>query len=172
LVAVAAALGEFESAQQKIDSIESDKLRSGSRVNLSYGELNAWVARQVPDGVRNSQVVVREPGMATGSADVDFGKVQRAQGHEPGWLMGKLLDGERPVKVTARIRSGGGQATVDVQRVEIAGVVIDGRPLEFLIQNILLPLYPNAAIGRPFELGHRIDRFDVAPSGVGVVIGK
>jgi hypothetical protein len=86
--------------------------------------------------------------------------------------MSKLLEGERPVSVTARIRSAGGTATVDVERVEISGIVIDGRTLDFLIENILLPLYPNAVVGRPFELGHRIERLDVEPRAVGVVIGR
>jgi hypothetical protein len=86
--------------------------------------------------------------------------------------MAKLLDGERPVSVTARVHSGGGKATVDVERVEISGMVIDGRMLDFLIQNFLLAMYPTAVVGRPFELGHRIDRLDIQPGGVGVVIGK
>ena len=53
-----------------------------------------------------------------------------------------------PSKVTARIRSGGGEATVDVDRVEIGGMQIDGRTLQFLIENFLLPMYPEAAVGR------------------------
>ena len=170
--AALAAADAYLSAQQKIDAIENDRLRTGSRLTLTYPELNAWVARNLPDGVRGAKVWVTQPGVATGTANVDFAKVQRSQGHDPGWLLGKLLDGERPVSVTARIRSTGGTATVDVERVEISGVVIDGRPLEFLIQNVLLPLYPNAVVGKPFELGHRIDRLDVAATGVGITIGK
>jgi hypothetical protein len=84
--------------------------------------------------------------------------------------MAKLLDGERPVSVTARIRSDAGHATVDVERVEISGVIVDGRTLEFLIQNFLLALYPNAAVGRPFELGHNIRKLDVQPRGVTVFL--
>ena len=103
---------------------------------------------------------------------VDFAKVRRAQGHEQGWLMRKLLEGERPVSVTARIQSAGGRATVDVQRVEISGVVVDGRTLDFLIQNILMQVYPDAVVGRPFELGHRIERVDVQPAAVAVLIRK
>jgi hypothetical protein len=86
--------------------------------------------------------------------------------------MSKLLDGERPVSVTARITSAHGEARVDVQRVEVSGIEIDGGTLDFLIHNFLLAMYPDAAIGRPFELGHRIDRIDVQPAAVGVVIGK
>jgi hypothetical protein len=171
-VAAAAAYDNYLSAKQKLDSIEAGRLRVGARVNLTYPELDAWVAHEMPDGVRNPKVVVTTNGVATGTALVDFAKVRRAQGNPPGWLMAKLLDGERPVSVTARIRSSGGTATVDVERVEISGVTIDGSTLDFLIQNILLPLYPEAAIGKPFELGHRIERLDVAPAAVGVMIGR
>jgi hypothetical protein len=86
--------------------------------------------------------------------------------------MSKLLDGERPVGVTARIRSDAGRATVDVERVEISGVLIDGRTLDFLIQHVLLELYPNAVVGRPFELGHNIRKLDVEPRAVSVYIGR
>ena len=171
-VAVGGAYDSYLSAKQKLDLIEEGRLRTGARVNLTYPELDAWVAHEMPDGVRNPKVVVSTYGVATGSAVVDFAKVRRAQGSPPGWLMEKLLEGERPVRVTARIRSSGGTATVDVERVEISGVTIDGSTLDFLIRNILLLLYPEAVIGKPFELGHRIERLDVAPTAVGVMIGK
>jgi hypothetical protein len=86
--------------------------------------------------------------------------------------MSKLLDGERPVSVTARIQSGGGKATVDVQSVEISGLTVDGKMLDFLIQNFLLPMYPDAVVGKPFELGNRIDRLDIQPGSVTAIIGK
>lgn len=168
--AVAAAYDNYSTAKQKLDLIEADRLRAGARVTLTYPELDAWVAREAPSGVRNPHIRVAASGTATGSAMIDFAKVRRAQGQPPGWLMSKLLEGERPVSVTVHIRSSAGVATVDVERVEISGVVIDGSTLDFLIQNILLPVYPDAAVGRPFELGHRIDRLDVAPTAVAVVI--
>lgn len=170
-----AAYSDYQSAQDKFDRIESDRLRAGSRVELTASELTAYVEHTVPtvtEGVRNPRLQLVGPEVAKATALIDFAKVQRSQGHPPGWLMSKLLEGERPVSVTARIRSSGGHATVDVQRVEISGIVIDGRTLDFLIDNILLPLYPNAVVGRPFELGHRIERLDVEPRGVGVVIGR
>lgn len=170
-VAMAAAYDYYTSVKQKFDLIESGRLRPGARVEVSAAELNAFAAREAPAGVRNPQIQLTAAGEATGSAMVDFGKLRRAQGYQPGWLMSKLLDGEHPVSVTARIRSGGGRATVDVERVAISGIEIDGRTLDFLIQNFLLVLYPNALVGRPFELRDRIDRLEVRPAGVGVVIG-
>ena len=119
--ALAATPADYQWAQRKIDSIDGDRLKPGARVELTPRELNAYAEHYVPQGVRNPQVQVTAPETATGSALVDFGKLQRSMGHPPGWLLSKLLDGERPVSVTARIRSAGGQATVEVQRVQVSG---------------------------------------------------
>jgi len=172
LATLGAAPNDYLSAKQKFDRIESDRLRAGSRVELSVRELDAYAEREVPEGVRNPRLQLVAPGVATGTAMMDFGKLRRALGYQTGWLMSKLLDGDRPVSVTARIQSAGGRATVDLQRVEISGVAIDGGTLDFLIQNIFLPLYPNAVLGRPFELGHRIERLDVGTAAVAVLIGR
>ena len=139
---------------------------------LTPRELNAYAEHNLPQGVRNPQVQVIAPEIATGSAMVDFGKLQRSLGYKPGWLLSKLLDGERPVSVTARIRSSGGQATVEVQRVQVSGLQIDGATLDFLIRNVLLPVYPAAVLDRPFDLGHHIRALDVQPRAVGVLIGR
>jgi hypothetical protein len=167
-----AAVNEYVSAKQKLDSIENGRLQPGAHVTLSYPELTAVAEKEAPQGVRNPKLRSTERDVATGTALIDFGKLERSQGRQPGWLMSKLLDGERPVSVTARVRSSGGRATVDVQRVEISGIAVDGRTLDFLIQNFLLPMYPDAIVGKPFELGHRIERLDVAPAAIGVVMGR
>jgi hypothetical protein len=172
VAALAGTTSDYVSARKKIDLIEGDRLKPGTRVELTPSELNAYAASQLPAGVRDARVRIQGPELATGTAIVDFGKVRRSQGHPPGWLMSKLLDGERPVSVTARVSSSNGRATVDVQRVQMSGIELDGATLDFLIDHILLPLYPTAAVGRPFELGHRIDRLDVQPRAVGVIIGQ
>lgn len=178
ILTVATALGavssDYLSVQRKFQSIESGRLRPGSRVDLTMAELNAYVEHELPmvtGGVRQPRLTVLRPEVAQGSALINFAELRRSQGHPPGWLMSKLLEGERPVTVTARIRSAAGQATVDVLSVQISGVTIDGETLDFMIQHFLLPLYPDAAVGRPFELGDRIEKLDVQPAGVGVLIG-
>jgi hypothetical protein len=163
---------DYTSAKRKFDLIDSERLHPGAKVTLSASELNAYVAHEAPTGVRDTKLMIVSPGVATGSALIDFAQVRRAQGHPPGWLMSKLLSGEHPVSVTARIVSSDGHATVEVQRVEVSGVEIDGKTLDFLIQNLLLPMYPDAAVGRPFELGHHIERLAVEPAAVGVFIGR
>jgi hypothetical protein len=165
-----AASDYYASAKAKFNSIEAERLPSGARVLLTIPELNAWVSREAPAGVRDPRLRVSARDLATGAAFIDFGKLERSAGLQPGWLMSKILDGERPVSITARVRSSAGRATVDLQRVEISGIVIDGRTLDFLIQNFLIPMYPDAIVGRPFALGHRIERFDVAPNAVTVLL--
>ena len=166
---------DYQAAARKVSLIEHDSLKPGSRVVLTPADLNAIarqeVAKAAPEGVRNPRLELG-PGTATASALIDFGKLQRAEGKPPGPLMAYLLDGERPVSISARIRSSGGTATVDVQEVEISGVTIEGPLLDFLIHSYVMPAYPNAKIGEPFALGHRIERLDVEPSAVGVVIGR
>src|SRR5262249_17524636 len=111
-------------------------------------------------------------GSATGSAMIDFLKLRQAAGKPPGWVMSKLLAGERPVKVQARIHSGAGRAQVDVDRVEVSGVVIDGKMLDYLIQHYLNAEFPEAKVGQPFDLAHRIDHLEIKPEAVGVVLGR
>lgn len=164
---------EYVSVTHKFKLIEDEHLRPGTRVTITAGELNAYVEHEVaesfPAGVRAAKLILANGG-ATGSAFIDFGKVRRAQGNPPGWLMSKILDGEWPVEVTASVRSGGGYATVDVQSVRIAGLTIEGRTLDFLIRYYLQPNYPDAKVGTPFELSHRMERFEVRPGAVTVVI--
>jgi hypothetical protein len=159
------------SLQGKIDRITSGKLKPGARVELTPGELLAFGVQQAPPGVRNGRLTIPAPQRATGSALVDFARVGRAQGWQPNPLLAWLLDGERQVSATVRIDSSGGRATVTPTSVSISGVTLDGATLDFVIKNLLLRLYPSAAIGRPFDLGYNIDHLDIQPAGVGIVIG-
>jgi hypothetical protein len=166
---------EYLSAKRKFEQIEGGRLKAGSRVSLTARELSSYAyyeAREAyPDGVRETSVKLGTD-VASGAALIDFGKIRRAQGQAPGWMMSRLLDGERPVRVTARVRSAGGYATVDVESVEISGFVIDGNVLDYLVRNYLLPNYPDAKVGEPFELGKRVERIEVRPSAVNVFIGR
>src|SRR3954470_5107503 len=115
---------DYASAKRKLDLIESDKLRPGSRVLLTSRELNAWVSGEVASyatqGFRDPKLDLGD-NSATGTALIDFLKLRQAAGNPQGWMMTKLLAGERPVRVNALIHSGSGQAQVDIQSVEISG---------------------------------------------------
>lgn len=166
---------DYVSAKRKFSLIEAEKVRPGSKVSLSPRELNAYVEEEVkkvaPEGIRNPKVELGT-GSASGTALIDFVKVRRAQGKSPGWLMSRLLQGEKPVRVNVRIESGSGRAKVEPESVEISGMTIEGKMLDFLIHNYLRSYFPDAKVGEYFELGHRIERLDVKPGGVGVVIGR
>src|SRR5512136_1088212 len=88
---------DYLSAKQKVRAIESDRLKPGTRVTFTSSEISAFVVAEaksvVPDGFRDPKVELGE-GEATGTAWIDFGKIRRAQGQQPGWLLSKLLDGE------------------------------------------------------------------------------
>ena len=163
----------YDSAREKIASIEEDRAAPGSRIWLSIRELNAYAYHEaleaVPKGLWNPRLVLG-PGWATGSATVDLLKIREMKGPPPGALIAWFLSGERPVEATADILSGQGRATVTIKQVTLSGVAVKGAVLDFLIANFLLPFYPEAKIGRPFELKHNVECFVIAPNGVTVVI--
>ncbi len=175
-LAPAQAPGVASTAQRKFDRIESAKLPAGTRVLLSAAELRAWATTEAgiyaPGATRNIRLELGT-GAATGSMLLDFVKLrQAATGEAPGWLMKNLFAGERQVKVQARFESRNRRARVDVDRVEVSGVPIEGATLDFLIQNWLRPTFPEVKINEWFDLGFRMDHFTVTPAGVSVFIGK
>jgi hypothetical protein len=152
---------------RKLDMIQSGKARPGSVVIFTAAELNAWIRVKAPDVVPQG---LRQPKLelgnnsATGSALVDFLKLRQGAGVETNWLVAKLIQGEKHVKVDVRIESAKGRATVYLRRVEIGGLAVSGATLDFLIRTFFMPLYPNAKINEPFELADRIDHIEVTPT--------
>jgi len=177
LIARALTAGDryFESAEAKLDTLENSKAKPGSVIVFSLQEINAWARYKVPEivpqGIRDQRVTL---GNDTGTAYalMDFLKMRHAEGKTTGWLMTRLIEGERPVTISIHLQSGGGQAIVDLTRVEISGAVASGAVLEFLIKTFFLPLYPAAHIGEKFEIGYGIDRIDIRPTGVRVTMKK
>lgn len=176
LLILHAAASTADIAHRKFARIEDGRLAPGTRLYLSAAELNAWAADEAqmyaPGAARDIKLQLAD-GAATGSMLVDFVKLrQAATGEQAGWLMKNLFAGERQVTVTARFESGNRRARVDVERVEVSGVPIEGATLDFLIQNWLRPTFPDVKADQWFDLGFRIERFTVSPGGVLVVIGK
>lgn len=163
----------YLSTQKKFDQIADGKLKPGTVVVVTAAELNGWarvkVTESIPQGLRNP-VIELGSGEATGSALVDFLKMASQNGQEPGWLISKLIEGERPLKVWIRMTSSGGRATVNLTRVELSGASLSGKTLDFLIDNFFKPKYPDAKIGEPFDLGYGIERIEIQPTGVRVYI--
>lgn len=164
---------EARSVEYKLERIQSGRAHPGSTVVFTAGELNAWVAAEVPSyaphGVRDTHLDLGS-GVATGSALIDFLKVRQAEGVETNWLISKLIQGEHPVKVTARIQSSNGKATVNLEEVDISGVSVSGGTLDFLVNNFFKPLFPAAKIDQPFDLADNVERIVIQPGVAKAVI--
>ena len=163
---------DAESALRKLASIESGTAGRGTRVSFTPSEINAWMREEAkayaPQGVRNLRLDLSE-GRATGHADIDFVKIRQATtGEAPGWIFRNLFSGERPVMVTARFESRGGKALVNVERVEISGIPIEGHTLDFVIDAYLRPTFPDVRVNEWFGLRYGIDHFTVGQAGVTV----
>jgi len=165
----------FQSAEAKLDSIEAGKAKRGSVIVFSLQEINSWAKYKVPEivpqGIRNQRVTL---GNDTGTAYalMDFLKMRHAEGKATGWIMSRLIEGERPVTISIHMQSSGGYAQVDLTRVELSGAVASGTVLDFLIKTFFMPLYPTAHIGEKFEIGYGIDRIDIRPTGVRVTMKR
>ncbi len=162
-----------EGVSRKLDLIQSGQSKPGSMVRFTPAELNAWVRVKAPaivhDGFRSPRLQLGS-GAATATALIDFLKVRQASGTETNWLVAKLIQGEKLVRASASIQSDHGRATVHLQRVEIGGVAVTGAPLDFLVENFLLPFYPDAKIDQPFDLAGNVDRIEVTPAEARVYI--
>ncbi len=171
--AVHAADPAYSSARRKLDLIEEHRAPRGSVIVFSQAEINAWarveVPAVVPEGIRDERVELGN-GSATGYALVDLLTMRQARGRDTNWFVARLIEGERPLRVMVDLQSGHGRCTVFLRRVEISGVAASGAALDFLIRTFFLPLYPDAKIGQPFELGYNIDRIDVRADGVRVTV--
>jgi len=165
-----------DSAQKKLDSIADEKLKRGAIVVLSPQEINAWLhekaVKAFPEGIRNEHIDLG-PGTTDGTALVDLMKIQKNKSNSTmNALIGLLIEGERPLKISIRVESANGRATVFLTRVEISGVAMEGSILEFLIKQFIQPRYPDIKINQPFDLDYNIDHIEIQPSGVRVLIKK
>ena len=162
------------SVETKLHALQFGGYPLGSRIPFNNTEINDYVQWAIPTyigpGVRNARVEVDAGGIVRGNADIDFLKLRQAEGENPGWLMSQLLSGERPVAITVKITSGQGKIRVDVQRVAVSGMVAEGRTLEVLINNFVVPTFPDIKVGKDFPLDYRIDRLDFRPGLATVVL--
>lgn len=174
--ALSAAVFDSQAVWRKLEFIERGHPPAGSRVLFTPAEINAWIADEAraraPRGARNLRLELGAS-RATGYGDIDFVQLhQAATGAAPNWFMKNLLAGQRPVKVSAVFHSEKGRGRVDVERVEISGVAIEGPALDFLIENFVRPMFPYAIVAEWFPLQHGVDRITVNPTGVAVTMTR
>jgi hypothetical protein len=165
----------YHSAQRKLDLIQNDRAPAGAVYAFTAAEVEAWatveVPKEVPEGFRDPRAELHS-GTATGRALIDFMRLRHAKGAPKNWFIDRLLQGERPVAATIEIQSSNGMCTVFLRRLEISGVAATGSVLDFLINTFFLTLYPDAKIGTPFKLEHRVDSITVRPDAVYVKINN
>jgi hypothetical protein len=171
-----ASIADSKSTYKKLDAIEAGRVPRGSRVSFSRPEIDGWLQDSakyhVPRGLTGLRLDMTES-RATAYANIDFLKVQQATtGGDPGWLVKNLFAGERPVVVTARFSSANGRARVDVERVEISGVPIEGRALDFVIANYVRPTFPDVKANEWFDLHYGVERFTLGSPGVTVFMSR
>lgn len=173
-LACAGSVAEYQSAKRKAWLIETDRVPPQGSVHFTPGEVNAYAAeearKEAPEGVRAPRLVLGA-GSATGTALIDFAKVQTARGNPPGLLLAWLLRGERQVTVEIAVESANGSARVDVRSVTVGGATLAGRALEMVIDYYVMPRYPDAAIGKPFQLRHNVKEIALSPAGINFVFG-
>jgi hypothetical protein len=164
---------EAASAASKLSLIRSGHATPGSTVTFSSREINAYATAQlptyVPRGLRNARVELGN-GSITGTALVDFVQLRQAAGQTTNWFLAKLLEGERPVRVTTSVQSNRGQATVYLRSVEISGISVSGSSLDFLIDNFVRPVFPEVCVNQPFPLLDNIERIEVRPNAASALI--
>ncbi len=163
----------YEEARRKIDLIAEDRASRGSTIYLSVAEVNALVEGEIREeqieGVTNPKVVLGD-GRGTWSGVVDFSRLSQLENLRQNFLLRSLLKGTSPVAATILLTSGGGQATIDVEEVEIGETAFKGRTLAFLVEQVVLRDFPNARIGEPFELEHDVEKISIHPQGIRVKI--
>lgn len=173
-LALRAADPNLDSANAKLDRIDEGRAKPGESIFFTLAEINAWardgVPIAVPQGVRDPKVELGN-GTGTGSVMADFVKVEQSRGGTPG-LIANMFAGERPLKVSLRVESAGGKCTVYVTRVEIGGSSVEGNLLDLLIRTFFKPLFPDAKVNEPFEIGYNVDRIELRPDGIRVTMKK
>lgn len=155
----------------KLNLIDSGRARRGSVIVFTAAEMNAWARGRVPQlypGIRDPNLQLGM-GTATGSATIDFLKMRQGATNP---LLAKLIEGERPLKVFVQLESAGGRATAKLTRLEISGIAVTGAPLDFLVNQFFLKMFPDAKVNQPFELRDNIDSIELRPDGVRVTIKK
>ncbi len=148
------------SAERKLQHIQENGRRTRpdqTPTVLTENEVNAYFASgkvRLPQGVK-SVVFHGNRGVIDAVARVDFDEITAARRSANPLLM--LFRGVHDVRVVANAQASGGTAEVHVQSVEIDGVTVPRRALEYFIDRYIKPKYPEVGLESRFKLSHRID---------------
>jgi hypothetical protein len=160
-------------AQMKIEAIADDTLPPGTTVSLSPAEVNAYVrgeaAAATEEGLKDLDVRLGT-GTVTATGSVNPSKLPGLQALGSSWLLGGLLQGEKPFRVRANVTSGGGTVTINIESLMLADQELDKGSRDFLLGWILRPFFGSAVLGEPIELENNVEWVRVRPSGIEIKI--
>lgn len=167
-------LGAVVTARSRMDAISAGRVRAGTVETFRVPELEEVgrleLSKSMPGVVSELHLTVSE-GWAEGVGNVDFLRLQSAlSGEEAGFLWKRILNGKRPVTVRVRVSSGGGKAKVDVERVSVSGISLEGAGLEFVLRAYVRAVFPDAVPGEWFPLDSHVESVSLHPARVAVVV--
>lgn len=153
----AAALASIEGKLQHIRSNAEKTQPDAGPTKITEQEVNAYFAAgrvALPAGVQSVRFQA-EPGVITGTAQVDFDRLRAGQRSSNPLL--SVFTGVHDVVVTAHAHGNRGQGLVQVDSVSLDGIEIPQFVLEMFVEKYLHPKYPNIGLDSHFALPDRID---------------
>ena len=124
---------------------------------ITEQEVNAYLASdniELPDGVRSVKLVA-QPGVITGTAQVDFDRIREGS-HSSNPLLG-IFSGVHEVIVVAHAYGAGHQGYLHVDSVSLDGVEVPRFVLQLFVEKYLQPKYPELGLDSRFSLPDRVD---------------
>ena len=141
------------SAARKFQQIAERSLPSGTTVEISEDELNAFLkihgALALPDGVEHVEVSLRQGGAVLG-ARIDLEAAGKAIENLP-VLMRLLLKGERSILVDGDLAIEEGRGALEIVSVQVEGVEIPESVMEWFIEAYAPPEF------RPYLTGEEAE---------------
>jgi hypothetical protein len=172
---LAVAPGPLETCQQKTTRIESGQLAPGTVVVFSAAELAALARYEAADFGKGSIDHVELSlwaGHAMVSARVDLPRLARARGNPMHPLLARMLSGQRQISAVLRLDTVRGHALVDLEKLEVDGNLLEGRPLDLLIQQFVNTEFPDAHLDQWFPMEYRISTIVLSGGRAVVTIGS
>jgi hypothetical protein len=166
--------GPLETCQQKISRIEADHLPRGATVAFTSAELAAWARFQAAEfgkGSIHHVALSLWAGHATVSAQVDLPRLAQSRGNPMHPLLARMLSGQRQISAVLRLQTVRGNALVDLEKLEVDGNLLEGRPLDLLIQQFVNAEFPDAHLDQWFPMEYGIDAIVLSTGSAVVTIG-
>ncbi len=164
---------DYVLAQAKLEAIADEAIPRGSTVTLTPTEVNAYArgeaAEALGEGLKDIDIRLGNDSLDA-SGLINPSELPGLGALGSGWLLGGLLQGEKPFEVRARVTSGSGIAAVYVESVSVASQELDDRSRNFLLGWILRPLVGDAVLGEPVELENNVESIRIRPSGIEIKI--